>query len=139
MLVFRWKILGEIPDRRLGASAGVRSALCLELHAYWSFSRFPLIVSSKIISICSNGEFALALVDPVLYQADRNKLWLSDNENLSDEEEGLVCHGCGGKRAREEGGTEWHLHWLPAKSHLIKMSEKTAQDESRQHGLNVIP
>lgn len=42
--------------------------------------------------------------------------------------------GCGRENERE-----WHLHWLTAKSHLIKMSERRARDESRQHGLNVIP
>lgn len=32
----------------------------------------------------------------------------------------------GGERIGFEGEseTEWHLHWLPAKSHLIKMSER---------------
>lgn len=87
MLVFRRKILGEIQIAVWGPQQA------LEAPSVWSYillesSRFPLRVGLKIISICSNGEFALALVDPVLYQTDRNKLWLSDNENLSDEEEG---------------------------------------------------
>lgn len=64
----------------------------------------------------------------VLYHTYSNKLRDSDNE---------MCLGRGTRRAkkrerkrmRERGNDgserderEWHLHWLPAKSHLIKMS-----------------
>lgn len=62
-----------------------------------------------------------------------NKLWDSDNSNRNTE---MYLGGWRTRRARKrdegrakesdgrENEREWHLHWLSAKSHLIKMSER---------------